>query len=178
MVIIGIDPGKTGAIAMISEDGNYCIVDTPILKIDTGKKTKSGNPKINTEYLVSEMVKELSLFKFEHEETHVFIEKVHAMPDQGVTSMFDMGYGLGAWHGIITALGFPLHEITPQAWKKSMMSGMGKEKDASVYKAQQIFPKAKLLGPKGAKLHGRADALLIAEYGKRMLNNASVSVLF
>ena len=100
---------------------------------------------------------------------HVALEKVHSMPGQGVRSMFSMGEGYGIWKGIITALGYPLHLITPQEWKKEMMGGMGKEKDASRLKAMQLFPKiADQLQLK--KDHGKADALLIAEYLRRKLS--------
>ncbi len=69
------------------------------------------------------------------------------------------------YEGIITALQMPLNYISPITWKKIVMAGQGKEKDAAVYKAQQLFPDAVLVTPRGRLLDGRAEALLIAWYG-------------
>jgi len=80
--------------------------------------------------------------------------------------MFSMGEGYGLWKGIISAYHMPLELVTPQAWKKAMMDGMGKEKDASRLKAIQLFPlSASNLSRK--KDHARADTLLIAAYYRR-----------
>ena len=94
------------------------------------------------------------------------IEKIHSMPGQGVASMFSMGEGFGIWQGILQAFFMPTTFITPQAWKKALMAGMPKEKDASRIRAIQLFPSvAEELKLK--KHHGRADALLIAEFLRR-----------
>ena len=101
--------------------------------------------------------------------SHVALEKIHSMPGQGVRSMFSMGEGYGLWKGIIMTLGDPMILVTPQAWKKVMMQGMGKEKDASVLRASELFPHIadQLVTPRGRKLNGRADALLIAHWCRR-----------
>lgn len=165
MITIGIDPGLDGAVAVISEGihGNaqgktqYNLYDIPVLNVKSGKKNKR-------QYNIAEMVKIISLHKYQ--ESVVALEKVHSMPDQGVASMFSMGEGLGIWKGIVTALELPITHVTPQAWKKVMMAGMGKEKDASRQRAIQLFPQlADQLNLK--KHHGRADALLIAEFLRR-----------
>ena len=152
MIFIGIDPGITGAVAIIN--GNSVILhDTPTIQTKNGKKTK-------TEFMPSEMADILAAQK----SCHVFIEKVGAMPGQGVTSMFSLGKGYGIWIGIIAALKIPHTFTTPQAWKKHLMQGM-KDKDAARIRAQQLYPSAtKELSRK--KDTGRADALLIAAYGK------------
>ena len=93
------------------------------------------------------------------------------MPEQGVTSTFSMGHGLGLWEGILSALGVPYQMVTPQAWKKAMMAGQEKEKDASRQVAMRLFPSTI---PKLSlkKHHGRSDALLIAEYLRRQHHGA------
>jgi crossover junction endodeoxyribonuclease RuvC len=108
-------------------------------------------------------------------EYHVFIEKVHAMPAfgkdkngndkrQGITSMFRFGEGFGLWIGIIAALGLPCTQVAPQTWKKALMAGMP-DKDASRQRAQELYPQCvKDLSRK--KDHNRAEALLLAHYGK------------
>jgi crossover junction endodeoxyribonuclease RuvC len=154
---IGIDPGMDGAVAIICDDGMVTVVDTPTATIKQGKKKK----RVHVE---SEMAR--LLVPYVNTDVHVFLEKIHSMPGQGVRAMFSMGEGYGLWRGILAALKIPYTLITPQSWKKAMMNGMGKEKAASCYRAQQLFPDANLFGPKGGAKDGRGDALLIAEYGR------------
>jgi len=86
------------------------------------------------------------------------------MPGQGVTSMFNMGYGLGALHAIFTCLYIRTVRVRPQAWKKEF-GLIKKEKGDSIRVAQELFPLADITLKKH---HGRAEALLMAEYGRRM----------
>jgi len=164
--VIGIDPGLHGAAAVIT-GGIPGIYDTPTLKAENGfqKKKKNGKrvKKYKNVYSVPAMVRILSPYK---DCAHVFLEKIHAMPGQGTASMFTMGEGYGLWQGIITALGMPLTLVTPQTWKKAMMEGMTKGKDASILRAGQLYPD---LVEVFAKHHDRAESLLIAEYGRREL---------
>lgn len=162
-VLIGIDPGLSGAIAILHPIA-YTTHDIPVLEVKRGKKTKRR-------YNVAEIVR---ILKRVRDESHVqqypvevWLEDVHAMPRQGVTSMFSMGRGLGMYEGIITSLEIPLNYISPVIWKRKIMEGQGKEKGAAVYKAQQLFPSAILTTPRGRLIDGRAEALLIAEYGRR-----------
>lgn len=121
---------------------------------------KSG-PKMKRRYQVPAMAELLR-----GNVSFVIIENVHSMPGQGVASSFSFGYGLGLWVGIVVALEIPYEMVTPQRWKGVMMNGQGKEKDAARYRAQQLFPTiADQLARK--KDDGRAEALLIAEYGRR-----------
>lgn len=159
MYFIGIDPGLTGAIVILAEKGDTGLFyDTPITQVKSGKKTKN-------EYLPSEMAGLLSGYTSQN--CHVFIESVHSMPGQGVSSSFNFGKGFGIWIGILAALKLPYTLATPQAWKKLLMQGM-KDKDAARIRAQELFPGCvSQLSRK--KDIGRADALLIAEYGRRIL---------
>ncbi len=93
----------------------------------------------------------------------VYIERVSAMPGQGVTSMFGFGRSMGVVEGIAAAMGLRVIYPTPQAWKRR--AGLtGKPKDASRTVASLMFPEiASRLSRK--KDVGVADALLIAAYG-------------
>lgn len=155
---VGIDPGLTGAVAEIDiEDRIVTLFDTPITTIKVGKKIK-------TDYMPSEMASILE--RYTGTFCHVFIEKVGAMPGQGVVSMFGFGKGFGLWLGILAALALPYTLVTPQAWKKVIMEGKA-DKDAARLRAQELFPK--VTGDLSRKKDiGRADALLIAEYGRRI----------
>lgn len=163
---VGIDPGLSGAVAVIDEKKNVIgCWDTPVIEVKKGKKK-------HREYVITEMASILSALLVEDKKACFDVqvaglEHVHAMPKQGVHSMFQMGMGLGVWMGIVAALGLPMEQVTPQAWKKSMMGvGIGNDKGASIVQAVRLFPKASnLLSRK--KDHGRAEALLIAEYFRR-----------
>src|SRR3990167_1939223 len=151
-VYIGIDPGLSGAMAMIIEGEDFVrVYDTPTMKV--GK---------HHEFSLPEMVKLLE----GNMPIQAVIEKVHSMPRQGVASSFSFGKGVGYWIGILAALRIPYEEVTPQRWQRTMLDGMQKTKDASRYKAMQLFPQ--LVEQLKLKSHdGRADALLIAEWRRR-----------
>ena len=151
MIYAGIDPGLGGAVAVNVNLAPIKFYDTPTITL---KKR---------DYDIQEMVSILVKIR-NTGQAHIGIEAVHAMPGQGVTSMFSFGRGLGLWEGIVAALGIPYTMVTPQAWKKLLLDGMPKEKDASVVRAKQLFPTADITLKKH---HGRADALLIAEYIRR-----------
>ena len=103
----------------------------------------------------------------QHDPAHtlVVLEAVHAMPRQGTTSMFSMGRGSGLWEGIIAAFELPLQLVIPRVWKNKMV-GIGADKNASRLKAIDLFPS--VAGELSrVKDHGRAEALLMAEFWRR-----------
>ena len=152
MKIIGIDCGLTGACAVIENGKFVTFFDTPIFKVGSKK-----------EYNVNEMVKFLK--KYSYTDVKVIIEKQIPMPLQSSQSTFKVGYGMGLWVGIVVSLGFPYTLVAPVTWKKKMLKDMPKEKDASRSRAIQLFPNtADHLNLK--KHHDRAEALLLAEYGR------------
>ena len=94
---------------------------------------------------------------------HVYVEAVHSMPKQGVTSSFNFGHNVGTVMGVLGAMGLPHTLVTPQAWKKAM-GLIGTDKDAARARAIQLWPKWRDLDKKG-KGQALADAALIARYG-------------
>lgn len=156
---LGIDPGLSGAVAAIRDDGGIAFYDTP-----TGK---SGG---RTVYLPTSMNQILiieSTFS-QVEKCYVALEKVHSLPRDGSVGSFSFGKGVGIWIGILTSLGIPYEEITPQRWTAAMLDGMPKDKDSSRIKALQLYPQlAEELKLK--KHHGRADSLLLATYLKNRI---------
>ena len=152
----GIDPGLEGAVALITYWGDVVLLaDTPVLKIQVGKSIKSEY----NETAMSNLFTNEGIIRIQR----VVIEDVHAMPGQGVVSVFRFGVGYGLWRGILTAHKISYDRVPPQTWKRVMMEGLGKDKDASLLRAQQLFPTADL---HLKKHHGRAEALLMAEYGR------------
>jgi len=164
-LFVGIDPGLYGAVAGISQEGELLFAwDTPIIEVVRGK-TPKGNPKKRHMYLPSKMADTLrDDIKVTTRSTMVGLESVHAMPGQGVTSMFSMGRGLGIWEGIVATLGFPIEMIEPSKWKREMGIIAGSDKSASIETALRLFPSAPI---KLKRDNGRADALLLAEWLRR-----------
>jgi len=158
---LGIDPGQTGCLAVIRilDDGSREIrfFDPPLFNVKSGKKLKH-------EYDEAGMALALLEFSTMEKETTCVLEKVGAMPGQGVTSMFNFGMGYGLWRGMLAALKVPYTLVSPVTWKKAIMMDMPKEKDAARQRAIQLYPQ---LAPQLSRKKdiGRADALLLAHYG-------------
>jgi len=143
-VWVGIDPGKDGAIAYIDKDGTFISVrDMPDLQELSGWLFMS-NPN-----------------KF------VALEAQQAMPKQGVSSTFTTGQGFGRLEGLLVGLQIPYEVVRPQRWMRAMGIPAGADKAKHVEVARAMYPMAELAGPRGRKLDGRADALLIATWAMR-----------
>ena len=141
-LVIGIDPGKTEAIALL-KDGSYLdvrdYVDGP---------TNAG---LLCRWLIL------------HAPDLAVIEKVHSSPQMGVVSAFSFGANTGHWEGILDTLQIPWQSVRPQTWQKGIVP---KKKSATdkpgLLVARRLWPDA----PLTLKKHdGRADALLIARWG-------------
>lgn len=155
---IGIDPGLSGGIAVIGPILTKA-ERTPILQ---GDKRTMNLPACAAWLRDAIAANGCGAF--------AVIEKVHAMPKQGVSSSFCFGKGYGSWLGILSSFNIAYQEVTPQAWKKAMLDGSDKgDKASSLNRATTLFPYVKLI-PEGCRTpsDGIAEALLMAEYGRRM----------
>ena len=105
----------------------------------------------------------------EQEKTKCCLEKVSAMPKQGVSSTFTFGVNYGWLRGVLDLGEISYQEIRPQQWKKEF--GLNSDKARSVEVCRRLFPNVDLLRtPKCKKPHdGMAEALLMAEYARRKL---------
>ena len=150
----GIDNGFTGAVAFINADGTEAVVhDAPLFVVQSGKRKRQ---ELNADAMAN-ILRIPGLIR-------VAVEKAATMPKQGIASSGRFMHGHGLWMGILAALKIPHEIVPPQRWKKTVLHGMGKDKDAARMRAQQMFPKIDL---SLVKHHGRADALLIAEWLRR-----------
>jgi len=148
-IIMGVDPGISGAVAFYFPmvPGRIAVDDVPV-----------AGGEIN----VAELARLIRI----HRPTLAVIERVSAMPGQGVASMFNFGRSYGDVRGVIGALDVPLHFVTPQKWKKHF--GLSSDKDQSRLRAIRLFPAA-AESFKLKKHDGRAEAALIALYGAEVL---------
>jgi len=155
MLIIGIDPGISGAICFFEDGQVKEIIDMPVMA--DGKKNKR---QVNGPQTYNEISKRIN--KFPKKDIIVVIEQVSAMPGQGVTSMFNFGQSFGVLKGICSAMQLSMHFVRPAKWKKYF--GLIKtEKDASRTKVIEIFPyiSSQLSRKKDSN---KADAILIASF--------------
>ena len=155
MLIIGIDPGISGAICFLKNGTIIDVIEMPSMA--EGKKNKK---QVNGSQIFNEI--SLRIKDFNKEDIKVVIEQVSAMPGQGVTSMFNFGQSFGVLKGICSAMQLSTYFVRPAKWKKYF--GLIKtEKDASRTKVIEIFPyiSSQLSRKKDSN---KADAILIASF--------------
>jgi len=148
---IGIDPGISGAIVVLEDDIPVEWALMPTMKI-------GSQNRVNAVALAA-------LLRGYGSDSKVFayVEQVHAMPKQGVSSMFSFGHSCGVIAGVLGAFEIPVTYVTPQMWK--MRAHLtNKDKDAARSLAIQMWPHWRELDKKGAG-QALADAALIARYG-------------
>jgi crossover junction endodeoxyribonuclease RuvC len=150
MIVMSIDPGLSGALAVFIDDVLIDVVDMP-----THELTRNGKAKrqISASALAS-------IFKY-HRPDHVVVERVGAMPNQGVTSVFSFGRSFGVIEGILAAFEIPATYVMPSVWTKGIGRGLGK--DASRARACELYPSHQEQFAR-VKDDGRADAVLIGAW--------------
>ena len=146
MLYVGIDPGLSGAWGMIDHHGCYW---------SCGDMHHDTEGILDTERIWDEMCQARDRL-----DTKVFIEKVHSMPKQGVSSTFKFGMAFGGALSLARRFKTEVVMVTPQLWKKTLV--LNSDKQLSLDMAREIFPQAPL---HFKKHNGRAEALLIALYG-------------
>ncbi len=134
---LGIDPGVSGAVALVS-----------------GGEAKFLNFKNSTEKDTADYLRD-----HVNDVNFCFIEKVHSMPKQGVKSVFTFGANYGFYIGVLSVLGIPYERVSPIKWQSYLKCRTGGNKNISKQKAQELYPHLKIT-------HSNADALLIAYYCK------------
>jgi len=144
MYIIGLDPGANGSAVLLRSER----------KVDIAQFSKMTQADITNA---------LREWAYEPLLCHAYLERVHAMPKQGVSSTFKFGVNFGFLVGCLTALKIPFEYVTPNTWQKALSCQSHGNKNVTKQKAQQLFPNEKVI-------HANADALLIAEYGRRINN--------
>lgn len=150
-LILGIDPGLSGAYAILEEENGQLIAsgDLPLI----GTKAQCRIDAANFAALVRGFPLRCAI-----------VEQVNAMPGQGVSSMFRFGQSLGTVVGVLAACSIPIVWVTPAKWKNA--SGLSSDKEHSRQRAIETWPSSSSLFAR-KKDHGRAEAALIASWGIR-----------
>jgi crossover junction endodeoxyribonuclease RuvC len=155
-MLIGIDPGCSGALVALDDSASTVLWCGRMPTLKVGKATR-----VNGAALAE------SLRNLQTEPgfgvPHAYLEAVHAMPKQGVTSVFTFGHAAGVVEGLLQGVGIAYTLVPPQTWKKR--SGLiGTDKDAARSRAIQLWPFWRALDKKGEG-QALADAALIAKFG-------------
>ncbi|NCD17884.1 MAG: hypothetical protein EOL91_11375 [Actinobacteria bacterium] len=138
-MIIGIDPGVSGGIALLDHKSfQEAIKYDPANEQEVVDKIRGYRVYIKKAYL----------------------EAVHSMPGQGVASTFKFGMNYGWWQGVLVSFRIPFERVSPVRWQTEMRCRTKGDKNVTKRLAQELFPNIKVT-------HAIADALLIAEYGLR-----------
>lgn len=145
---VGIDPGQSGGIGVIWDD-------------------IEAFPMPGSE---QDIVKLIANIRQKAPEIVVILEKAQAMPKQGIVSTGKYMESYGFIKGALAAMKIPFQEVRPAVWKREILSGEidKRDKGTSIRICERIFPQVDLIPPRCRKPHdGMAEALLIAEYGRR-----------
>jgi crossover junction endodeoxyribonuclease RuvC len=149
---IGFDPGKEGGYAYIGLPSGPLVGAFPFngTELDMRRLWNTFEPVLSP-----------------YDDVLIVIEKVHAMPGQGVTSMFTFGSGFGELKAFAKILGRKWELVPPQTWKKHVLAGTDKSKGATIDWALRTYPtiQKELLKKSGLAHMGKVDALAIAHYG-------------
>ena len=156
MIVVGIDPGVTGAVAVHDGGALVAIHDLPVL----------GGRVDGT------AMADLLLDIVPHE---VFLENTQPMPKNGSIASFSLGLNTGIIIGVVQSLSYPLTRVRPHVWKSKMgVSRMDKNAIRGV--AKELYP-AWARWFERVKDHNRAEAVMISRYGVTVNLQAEASVL-
>lgn len=157
-IFVGIDPGAQGAIGWLC-GSLYCVTDIPTIKVLKGKKNRTEFNNL----AILEMFRLVGR-NVSKERVSVVLEKAPATmgPGRGYADVI-INRACAMWPLFIMEKGYRFEEVDPNAWKKKM--GLSPDKENSRRKAQARFPEAPLVRVED---HNRAEALLLAEYHKRI----------
>lgn len=157
--VIGLDPGLDGALAFLELNPDTGKLTLMVLRMPAVSAKAKGR-----DLNVSELAQDFNLMYFGAE--HAFLEKVGAMPNQGVSSMFKFGYTCGVPRGLIAAYGIPVTYVPPAKWKGDLR--LGSTKEYARFRAAELFPDY-AHEFKRVKDDGPAEAALIAWWGLKSL---------
>ncbi|CAH2606439.1 conserved protein of unknown function (plasmid) [Rhodovastum atsumiense] len=160
MMVLGVDPGCEGALALLHPDGSLAqVLDMPVVSVRVGKTTRHRIAPAE----LADAIRSLR-------PDHVVLEHVTGRPTDVPTYAGELCRAAGIVEGIVAALGLPMTPVQPQAWRKAMGVSLppgskpAQRKEASRQRALQLWPGQS--GIFSRKLDAdRAEAALIARWG-------------
>jgi hypothetical protein len=152
--VLGVDPGGSGALALVMDSHLREVVDMPIFLVKRGKSAKAELDTHNLVALLAQWRPDVAYF-----------EQVGGIPGQSASAAFNFGRIAGSCEALVKASGARFVFVTPAVWKKAM--GVTGDKDEARSKATNLFPYA-AESFRRVKDDGRAEAVLLAEYGRRI----------
>lgn len=156
--VVGIDPGITGALALIHGGKLEAICDMPV---DAGRVSGS-----EVRAILLDWAHDTEIYS-------VVVEDTQPMPKNGSIASFKLGLNTGICLGVVQALGLPLRRARPVDWKRSQ-GLIGKDKSASRGLACELWPDHSV-DFRLVKHDGRAEAALIARHGQIVLVREGVA---
>lgn len=151
MITVGIDPGLSGAVGVL-RDGKFLAVESlPTVVKGSGAVKLEINPAALSTWLRDNVPVGEGLA--------VALERVNAMPGQGVSSVFSLGDSFGSIRATVAVMRLELTYVAPQTWKKRF--NLTSDKETCRAYASRLFPEAPLRLKKDAD---KAEALLIARW--------------
>lgn len=161
MIVVGCDPGVSGAVSVISHDGFLDLFDLPTVSMESNGRTKR---KLDARALAVVLRDTLRRHDAASHDVEVWLEDVHAMPGSasGSGANTSLMHSKGVIEGVVGALGYRLNLVGSRKWKSAF--GASADKDHAIKLAQDLYPDAPVTLKKH---HNRAESLLIARYGMR-----------
>ncbi|KAL7151942.1 hypothetical protein ABFS83_04G065600 [Erythranthe nasuta] len=167
--VVGIDPDLSGALAVIKPDNSPQVYDSPHLSVLVGKRVRKRLDVKSIIQLLQSVDAPIG--------TTVYIEQSIPYPQDGKQGWWSGGFGYGLWIGILVASGYSVVPVPSSLWKNAFkLTGDRSSKDNSRELASTLFP-SMCSQLKRKKDHGRAEALLIAAYGKGLKVNIDSSCM-
>lgn len=173
-IVIGIDPGISGACALLTEQGLQACVDIPIMVRAQSRVRRKGGEmrdKVTNQVDGAGLATLLREWTNGHDKNEVLvvIEKCQAMPGkikgsdkaQSSAGTFSLGLSAGIIEGVVAARGLPHQLVHPATWKAHFKLPTGK--DAARSRTIRLYPSAPISRKKD---HNRAEAILLARYGQ------------
>lgn len=164
MIVCGIDPGMTGAVAWFHNGALLSVMDLPMIEVlVSGKPRQQQSPQLLAALLFPTLLPESEW------PDHVFLEQVGSRPGEGAVGAFSFGRGFGQIEGVLAGVKTPFTLVRPDRWKKTL--GVSADKGQARAMACRLFPD---MATKFARVKddGRAEAALIGLYGVQQLRGA------
>jgi crossover junction endodeoxyribonuclease RuvC len=141
-LFLGIDPGQSGAYAVIDADSK------PVAQC------RGNESCLDRAEMIADLLRD-------NEVVFAVLEKVSAMPRQGVSSTFKFGQSFGEAIGVLESCHIRYEPVQPAKWQGALGCRSKGDKNITKHAAQRLFPNQKIT-------HANADAFLIAEYARRL----------